>query len=72
MTELLESVIAKLQTLPEREQDAIASIILEEIEDERRWDDAFSRSSRVLTKLAASAMAEYHAGETQELDPENL
>jgi|LakMenE18May11ns_1017448.scaffolds.fasta_scaffold7486838_1 hypothetical protein len=32
MTELLERAIARLQTLPESEQNAIASIILGEIE----------------------------------------
>jgi len=72
MTDLLKRAIARLQTLPESEQDAIASIILEEIEDERRWDEVFSRSPDILAKLAASAMAEYHAGKTQELDPETL
>jgi hypothetical protein len=61
-----------LQTLSENEQNAIASIILEEIEDERLWDESFSRSPNVLAERAASAMAEYHAGETQELDPETL
>jgi len=72
VTELLERAIARLQTLSENEQNAIASIILEEIEDERLWDESFSRSPNVLAGLAASAMAEYHAGETQELDPETL
>jgi hypothetical protein len=72
MTELLERAIARLQTLPESEQNAIASIILDEIEDERRWDEAFARSPDLLAKFAASAMAEYHAGETQELDLETL
>jgi hypothetical protein len=72
MTDLLEDAIARLQTLPESEQDAIASIILEEIEDERRWDAAFAHSPDVLEKLATSAMLEYHAGKTQELDPEKL
>ena len=72
MTDLIERAIAKLQTLPESKQDAIASMILEEIEDERLWDAAFARSPDVLAKLAASAMAEYHAGKTQELDPETL
>jgi hypothetical protein len=72
MTDLLKSAIAKLQTLPESEQDVIASVILEEIEDEQRWDAAFARSPDVLAKLAASAMAEYDAGKTQELDPETL
>ncbi|NJL83985.1 MAG: hypothetical protein HC890_15565 [Chloroflexaceae bacterium] len=72
MTELFEQAIAQLKALPSDEQNAIASVILEEIEDERLWDEAFSRSSDLLAKLAASAMAEYHSGETQELDPETL
>ncbi|MGC9528498.1 MAG: hypothetical protein ACP5D7_23445 [Limnospira sp.] len=72
MTELFERAIARLKTLPETEQNAIASMILDEIEDERHWDEAFSRSPDILAKLAASAMAEYHAGETEELDPETL
>ena len=59
MTELLNSAIAQLKTLPADEQDAIASIILEEIEMERRWDESFSRSPDTLAKLAASALAEY-------------
>lgn len=72
MTELLERAIARLQTLPESEQNVIAAMILEEIENDRRWDESFSRSPNILAKLAASAMAEYRAGKTQELDPETL
>jgi len=72
MTELLERAIAKLKTLSAGEQDVLASMILQEIEDDRRWDQAFSRSPDALAKLAAIAMAEYHAGKTQELDPETL
>jgi len=59
MTELLKQAIAKLQALPKQEQDAIAALILDELEDERRWDEAFSRSPDVLAKLAAIAKAEY-------------
>ncbi|HSM81522.1 MAG TPA: hypothetical protein VLS96_07545 [Nodosilinea sp.] len=72
MTELLERAIARLQTLTESEQNAIAAMILEEIEDERRWDEAFSHSPDGLAKLAAVAMAEYQAGKTQELNLETL
>jgi hypothetical protein len=32
MTELLEQAIAKLKTLPDNEQDAIAAMIIEELE----------------------------------------
>jgi hypothetical protein len=66
MTELLERAIARLKTLPSSEQDAIATIILEEVEDERRWDESFTRSPDMLTMLAAEAMAEHRAGKTQE------
>lgn len=72
MTELLERAIAKLKTLSSSEQDAIAAMILEELEDDLRWDEAFSQSPDALAKLGAAAIAEYHAGKTQELDPETL
>lgn len=72
MTELLEQAIARLKTLPSNDQNAIATMILEEIEDDQRWDESFARSSDLLAKLATEAMAEYRAGKTQELDPETL
>ncbi|MBW4663309.1 MAG: hypothetical protein KME01_03770 [Chroococcus sp. CMT-3BRIN-NPC107] len=72
MTKLLEQAIARLKDLPTNEQDAIAVIILEELEDETRWDESFAKSKDTLAKLAAEAMAEYHAGKTQELDSEKL
>lgn len=72
MTKLLERAVAEVKKLPENEQDAIAMLILEELEDEARWDKAFARSQDALAKLAAEAMAEDRAGETQELEPETL
>ncbi|MCA1993543.1 MAG: hypothetical protein LDL41_16100 [Coleofasciculus sp. S288] len=72
MTKLLEQAIARLKTLPANEQDAIAAMILEELEDEIRWDEAFKRSKDALAFLAGEAMAEYRAGKTQELDPETM
>ena len=72
MTKLLEQAIAKVMQLPETEQDAIAAFILEELEDEARWDRAFSQSQDMLVKLAAEALAEDQAGKSQELDPETL
>lgn len=72
MTELLERAIARLKTLPASEQDVIATLILQELESEIKWDSAFAQSSDALAKLAANAMAEYHTGKTQELDPETL
>jgi hypothetical protein len=72
MTELLEQAIAKLKTRPISEQDSIAALILEELEDDNRWDESFARSPGLLAKLAAKAMAEHRGGKTQELDPGTL
>lgn len=72
MTELLQKAIAKIRNLPDEEQDTIATIILEELEDEKKWETAFADSQDVLATLAAEAMTEYRAGNTQELNPEIL
>lgn len=72
MTKLLEKAIAKLKTLPQEEQNTMAIIILDELEDERRWDESFAKSPDLLAKLATEAMREYRAGKTEELDPETL
>ncbi|CAK0774423.1 hypothetical protein CCP4SC76_5880005 [Gammaproteobacteria bacterium] len=37
MTELLERAVKKVQTLSDSEHDTIASMILEEIEDDAMW-----------------------------------
>ncbi len=72
MTKLLENAIAQLKTRSVEEQNAIATIILEELEEEQMWDESFARSSDLLAQLAQEAMAEYHAGKTEELETENL
>ncbi|VEP14989.1 conserved hypothetical protein [Hyella patelloides LEGE 07179] len=72
MTELLEQAIKQLKTLDADRQNAIASMILEELEDEAKWDAKFDRSQDLLADLAAEAMEEHHAGKTQELSPEIL
>lgn len=65
MTELLERAIAKVKTLSESEQDSFAALILEEIEDEARWQRSFAHSQEALARLAAEAMAKDRAGKTQ-------
>ena len=72
MTELLEQAIAQLKALPADEQDAIATIILEELADETQWDETCAKSQDSLATLAAEATSEYRAGKTQALDSETL
>jgi hypothetical protein len=72
MTRLLEEAFRKASALPESEQDALAGTILAEIEDERRWTEAFANSQDLLAELAAEARAEHQAGRTVPLDPERM
>ena len=60
MTQLMEEAIAKASRLSEDEQDALALIILREIESEERWDELFAqpKSVDVLSRLADEAMSE--------------
>jgi len=52
MTRLLQQALAEIEKLSAGEQDAIAARILEEIADERRWDEAFARSQDQLGRMA--------------------
>jgi hypothetical protein len=70
MTALLEKAMSHVNALPPEEQDAVASLILEEIESEKSWDALFAGSQEQLGKLAEQAIAEYKAGKTNLLDPE--
>lgn len=45
MTELLERAIAQLKTLSADEQDAIATRLLAELEDERAWKAQFEATT---------------------------
>lgn len=53
MTQLLTQALMEVQKLPESEQDAIASLILDELADEQRWQESFARSQEQLARLAA-------------------
>jgi hypothetical protein len=72
MTELLQRAFDEISKLSAQEQDAVAAWILEELASEDRWQRLFARSGDVLSRLAAEARAEYHAGRTRPLDPDKL
>ena len=68
MTQLLERAFAAASHLPDREQDAFASLLLSELDSERRWTEAFAVSQDQLSTLADEALREFAAGETQPMD----
>ncbi len=55
--------------MPDEEQDAVASTILEEIEVEARWRAAFAKSQATLARLAEGARAEIARGDVFGFDP---
>jgi len=69
MTELLRRVIAKIEKLPEEEQDAIATRLLAELEDEQAWKVRFeSTTNEQWDRLAEMVRLEIIAGDTTPLD----
>jgi hypothetical protein len=68
MTQLLERAFTEASKLPEKEQDAVAALLLEELASERRWDEAFASSQQQLSNMAHAALREFEAGETRPID----
>ena len=72
MSELFDRAVDRTRQLPADLQNAIAALILDEIEDDARWDTAFANSSDALEQLAAQADGEDRQGLTEVLDPDRL
>jgi len=74
MSQLMEQAFQKARQLPKPDQEAIASIILQEIESEKRWEELFAqpKSAVLLSRMADEAQAEARAGRARKLDPNEL
>jgi hypothetical protein len=68
MTTLLGKALEKVGVLPEDEQDAIASQILDSLADEEAWKRRFAEKRDRIRKLAQDALDEDERGETRPLD----
>ena len=69
MTELLRRAISALEKLPEAEQDAIASRLLAELEDEKLWQEKFEATKdEQWDILAEMVRQEIVTGETKALE----
>ena len=67
MTALLEKAIQETQTLSEAEQDFVAALLIENIQDTRQWDAQFAASRDLLEEMYDEAMEAYQAGRTTAL-----
>jgi hypothetical protein len=70
MTELLERAFTKASKLPEKEQNAMAALLLEELASEQRWEAAFAASPDQLARMARAALLEFEAGQTRPMNAE--
>ena len=62
MSPLLEHAVAEARKLPDADQEAIAALILQEIEEDRKWEESFARSPEKLRALAERAAEQVRAG----------
>jgi hypothetical protein len=68
MTGLLEEALRRIESLSREEQDAIASQIMETLDDEEAWARTFRERQALLRSLAREALEEHRRGETRPLD----
>ena len=68
MTGLLQEALRRVDSLSSDEQDAIASQILETLDDEEAWARRFRDKPATLQSLAREALEEHRRGETRPLD----
>jgi hypothetical protein len=69
MTKLLEKAFNRASKLPDSSQDAIAAIVLEELEDEKKWEISFASSQEALSTLATIVRNEVKKKESLSFDP---
>ena len=54
--------------MPVRKQNALARLLLAEMDAEAQWDESFKASQPELAELAHAALAERRSGKTRKMD----
>ena len=65
---MLQEALRRVDSLSRDEQDAIASQIIETLDDEEAWARRFRDQPAKLRSLAREALEEHRRGETRPLD----
>ena len=68
MTGLLEEAWRRVESLSQEEQDAIASQIIETLDDEEAWRRSFREKPALLRSMAREALEEHRRGKARSLD----
>ncbi len=68
MTGLLQKALSRIEVLSEEEQNAIATQILDSLDDEETWTRKLRERPDLLRSLGREASEEHRRGETRPLD----
>jgi hypothetical protein len=68
MTVLLEQALRRVESLAPEDQDAIASQLLDSLDDDAEWSRRFHENPSMLRALAEEAREEHSRGDTRPVD----
>jgi hypothetical protein len=72
MTKALQEAIARLQQMPEEQQDLLARLVLHEIGEDEKWLKSTSQNADKLRGLVNDVLTADARGECETLDPDQL
>jgi len=72
MTQKLQKVIEKLRSLPADKQDQMAGIVLQELEEDAKWEATTAKHRHNAAKLVEQVLEDEKQGRTKKLDPGSL
>jgi len=72
MTTLLENALREVYKLPPEKQDGIATVIFEELEDEKKRESSFTASQEKLSELARKVREDIKAGHVKKMGFDEL
>jgi len=69
MPTLMDNLIERLQSKPEKKQEEYAAMFLRELDAQEKWDELFAdpRSDELLSRMVEEARREDDAGKTEPL-----
>jgi len=72
MRALLSEAIKRIEKLPPDLQDEIAEQIMDDIENERNWQETLSKPQKKIERLAEEALENSKTGKTKKLGFDKL
>lgn len=72
MTKLMKMAVKALRSLPEDRQEVLARFLLNEIEEDARWEATTTRHGDRVDQLVTKVLEADDRGRTELLDPDQL